>query len=216
MTELYLVRHGETDWNRQRRIQGLTDIPLNDTGREQARASGRLLARRRLSGTQWDAVITSPLSRAAETGAIIAEELGLPVPETSYAVVERNYGEAEGLDFVELDTRFPAGSDVPGRETREEVAVRVVPALIALAAERPGQRLVIVSHGGAIRAVLSEVDPGVDHGMITNGSIHSFHYEDGALRLVAFNDPIDVESILPDCEDIDAQNAVEARDDAVV
>jgi uncharacterized phosphatase len=216
MTELYLVRHGETDWNRQRRIQGLTDIPLNDTGREQARMTGMLLARRRFSGAQWDAVLTSPLSRAAETGAIIAAELGLPTPETVAAVVERNYGEAEGLDFVELDARFPTGSDVPGRETREQVAERVVPALIALAAERAGQRLVIVSHGGAIRAVLSEVDPGVDHGMITNGSIHSFHFEDGSLRLVAFDDPIEVESILPDCEDIDAQNAVEARDDVVV
>ena len=73
-----------------------------------------------------------------------------------------------------------------------------------------------MSHGGAIRAALSEVDPGVNHGMITNGSIHSFRYEDGSLRLVAFNDPIEVESILPDCEDIDAQNAVEARDDVVV
>jgi uncharacterized phosphatase len=212
MTELYLVRHGETDWNRQRRIQGLTDIPLNDTGREQARMTGMLLARR----AQWDAVLTSPLSRAAETGAIIAAELGLPVPDTIAAVVERNYGEAEGLDFVELDARFPAGSDVPGRESREQVAERVVPALVALAEQRPGDRLVIVSHGGAIRAALSEVDPGVDHGMITNGSIHSFHYEGGSLRLVAFDDPIEVESILPDCEDIDAQNAVEARDDVVV
>ena len=152
----------------------------------------------------------------AETGAIIAGEFGLAVPETIHAVVERNYGDAEGLDFVELESRFPAGAEVPGRETREEVAERVVPALVSLAEQRPGQRLVIVSHGGAIRAVLGEVDPGVDHGMITNGSIHSFHYEDGSLRLVAFNDPIEVESILPDCEDIDAQNAVEARDDAVV
>jgi uncharacterized phosphatase len=124
--------------------------------------------------------------------------------------------EAEGLDFAELETRFPAGSEVPGRETREQVAERVVPALVSLAEKRPGERLVIVSHGGAIRAVLSEVDPGVDHGMITNGSIHSFHYEDGSLRLVAFDDPIEVESIMPDCEDIDAQNAVEARDDVVV
>jgi uncharacterized phosphatase len=210
MTELYLVRHGETDWNRQRRIQGLTDIPLNDTGREQARMTGMLLAR-----AQWDAVLTSPLSRAAETGAIIAAELGLPTPPSIGAVVERNYGEAEGLDFRELERRFPPGSDVPGRETREEVAARVVPALIELAEARHGERLVIVSHGGAIRAVLGEVDPGVEHGMITNGSIHSFHYEDGSLRLVAFDDPIEVESILPECEDIDAQNAVEAREDVV-
>ena len=211
MTDLYLVRHGETDWNRQRRIQGLTDIPLNETGRAQARATGMLLSRR-----PWDGIFSSPLGRAAETASIIAAEVGLGAPTLVDALVERNYGQAEGLDWLEIERRYPRGTVVPGRETREQVAERVVPALIALAAERPGQRLVIVSHGGAIRAVLSEVDPGVEHGMITNGSIHSFHYEDGSLRLVAFDDPIEVESILPDCEDIDAQNAVEARDDVVV
>ena len=113
MTELYLVRHGETDWNRQRRIQGLTDIPLNDTGREQARMTGMLLARRRFPGAQWDAVLTSPLSRAAETAAIIAGELGLPAPVSIATMVERNYGEAEGLDFVELERRFPPRSRFP-------------------------------------------------------------------------------------------------------
>ena len=168
------------------------------------------------TGAQWDAVLTSPLSRAAETGAIIADELGLPVPEAIAAVVERNYGEAEGLDFVELDTRFPAGTTCPGARPASRSPRASCRRSISLAEQRPGERLVIVSHGGAIRAVLSEVDPGVDHGMITNGSIHSFHYEDGSLRLVAFDDPIEVESILPDCEDIDAQNAVEARDDVVV
>jgi broad specificity phosphatase PhoE len=206
MTELYLVRHGETDWNRQRRIQGLTDIPLNDTGREQARRTGALLARRR-----WHAVYSSPLSRASETAAIIADELGLPRPQALAAVVERNYGEAEGLDFAGLDARFPG--EVPGRETREAVAARVVPALVELAERHRDEKLVIVSHGGAIRSVLGEVDPGVDHGMITNGSIHSFRYEDGSLRLVAFDDPIAIESIRPDDDDIDAQNAVESRDD---
>ena len=65
---LYLVRHGETDWNRSRRIQGRTDIELNDTGREQALATSRLLARR-----EWNAVISSPLSRALETASIIAD-----------------------------------------------------------------------------------------------------------------------------------------------
>ena len=210
MTELYLVRHGETDWNRQRRIQGLTDIPLNDTGRAQARATGALLARR-----SWDDVYASPLSRARETAEIIADELGLPEPSLLDAMVERNYGAAEGLDWMQVETRFPHGSSVPGRESREQVGARVVPALIRLAEERPGQSLVIVSHGGAIRAVLSEVEPSQSHGMITNGSVHSFRLEDGALQLIAFDDPIEIESIGEDCGDLDEQNAVEAMEEGV-
>jgi uncharacterized phosphatase len=71
MTLLYLVRHGETDWNRARRIQGATDIPLNDLGRAQAAEAGDLLSRR-----SFDRVVASPLSRAAETGSIIAARGG--------------------------------------------------------------------------------------------------------------------------------------------
>jgi broad specificity phosphatase PhoE len=209
MTELYLVRHGETDWNRQRRIQGMTDIPLNETGRAQARATGALLSRRR-----WDAVYASPLSRARETAELIAAELSLPAPTLLDELVERDYGDAEGMDWLQVETQFPHGSAVPGRETREQVAARVVPALVRLAESRPGQALVVVSHGGAIRAVLTEVDPESQFGMITNGSVHSFRLEEGGLRLIAFDDPLEDESITEGCGDIDEQNAVEAMEDS--
>ena len=109
MTDLYLVRHGETEWNRQRRIQGLTDIPLNDTGREQARLTGTLLTRRPITR-----VVASPLGRARETAQIISAELGLGEPQLHDAFVERNYGAAEGLDFHEIDVRYPPGVEVPG------------------------------------------------------------------------------------------------------
>lgn len=206
MTELYLVRHGETEWNRQKRIQGLTDIPLNDTGRAQAKNTGVLLARRR-----WDAVYASPLSRARETAQIIAAELGLGEPTLLDALVERNYGKAEGLDWRQVEERFPNG--VHGRESREKVGARVVPALIQLAEERRGESLVIVSHGGAIRAVLEQVEPSASHGMITNGSVHSFRLEEGGLKLIAFDDPIEIESVGQDCGDLDEQNAIEAMED---
>lgn len=205
MTELFLVRHGETEWNRARRIQGRTDIPLNDTGRAQARATGRLLARRR----HWDGVITSPLNRARETAAIIAEELGLPEPEVDDALVERDYGDAEGLSFAEIDRRYPPGTPVPGRESRDAVGERVVPALLDIAVRNPGCCFVVVSHGGAIRAALSVADERQAHGHITNGSIHSFRVEDGTLRLHLFDDPIEVD---PAADDLDEQNAVEARE----
>lgn len=186
---LYLVRHGETDWNLQHRIQGSTDIPLNDTGRAQAAATGELLARR-----NWDAVLSSPLSRALETAAIVAAAVGLPTPITVDELVERNYGEAEGLTDVEIDALFPGDLPVPGRETREHVADRVLPALMAIAESHADQAVIVVSHGGVIRAVLNAIDPDGSYGIIRNGSMHSFSHEEGSLRIVAFNDPIEVES----------------------
>jgi uncharacterized phosphatase len=210
MTLLYLVRHGETDWNLQRRIQGSTDIPLNLTGRLQARSTGRLLARR-----SWDAIISSPLSRAADTAAIIAGDLGLPPPQMVDAIVERAYGEAEGLDDIELARRFPGITPVAGRESRQEVSAMVIPALLAIGENRPGQHVIITTHGGVIRTVLEAVAPGSDvhRGVrITNGSIHSFRYVDGVLKLVAFNDPIEVASVQPGAEDLALQNALEGRE----
>jgi len=208
MTELYLVRHGETDWNAARRIQGRTDIPLNDTGREQARQAGELLARRR-----WDAVYASPLSRARETAAIIGERVGITEVGTRDALMERDYGAAEGLDFDELAARYPEGVHAEGQESREDVGRRVGTALVELADSHPGESLIVVSHGGAIRAVLQLADPGTQHPRITNASVHSFRVQDGTLQLIAFDDPIEEESLLPECEDLDAQNAVEALDD---
>lgn len=206
---LYLVRHGETDWNLQHKIQGSTDIPLNATGREQAAATGALLASR-----SWDAIVSSPLSRAFETASIIASAVGLPAPTTISDLVERNYGEAEGLSDAEIDVRFPGDSPVPGRESREHVVERVLPALLALAESRPGQAVIVVSHGGVIRSVLNAIDPDGSHGMIRNGSVHSVSHQDGSLRLIAFNDPIDDESQDSETDDLDIQNEIERRETA--
>jgi broad specificity phosphatase PhoE len=199
-TELYLIRHGETDWNLQHRIQGLTDIPLNETGRDQARAAGRLLA-----GRGFDGIYASPLSRARETAEIIAAEVGLAAPGVVDALVERNYGDAEGLSFAEVDRRYPDRSLVPGEETREAVAERVLPALHELAVAHPDEALIIVSHGGAIRSVLMSVQPEESYGRIGNGSVHSFRFDAGELSLIAFDDPLEPESI-------DEQNALESRE----
>ncbi|HEX4056996.1 MAG TPA: histidine phosphatase family protein [Galbitalea sp.] len=207
MTSLYLVRHGETDWNAERRIQGSTDIPLNRMGKEQAAATGRLLARR-----SWDGAFSSPLSRALETATIIANAVGLVEVGTMDAIVERNYGEAEGLDWQEIDRLFPGDAEVPGRESHQDVADRVVPALLELAASRRGQSLIVVTHGGVIRSVLNAVQPDRWHGSITNGSIHSFEVVDGSLELVAFDDPIEELSMECGTDGLDEQNAVESRE----
>jgi broad specificity phosphatase PhoE len=212
MTLLYLVRHGETDWNKARRIQGATDIPLNDRGREQAAAAAELLARRR-----FDRVVASPLSRAFETGSIIASRLGLPVPETAAGMVERSYGEAEGLTFEEVEARFPDSSPVPGRESRGALLARVEASLLQIARSSEGAMVVVATHGAVIRAIVNHVAPEADANLgvpIRNGSIHSFEVVDGALSLVAFDDPIEVESEAAGRYTFDYQNALEARDDA--
>lgn len=210
MTYLYLVRHGETDWNKARKIQGKTDIPLNETGRAQAWETGKLLARRR-----WHGIVSSPLARAADTARIIAEGLGLPEPDMLDAIVERNYGEAEGLTGDELASRFPGNTAVVGRETREAVADRALPALIELAEQNLGRSIIVVSHGGVIRTLLREVGP--DHGphhtdAIPNGSVHSFRYVGEALELIAFDDPIESASIKAGATDFPEQNPIERRE----
>lgn len=207
MTVFALVRHGETDWNRERRIQGSTDIPLNDTGREQARATGELLASRR-----WTALVASPLSRAAETARIIGDHVGLGDPELERRLAERDYGEAEGLTGPEIDAKFPDGADVPGREPREAVAERAVAALHDLAARHPDEAVIVVAHGGVIRSVLETVAPGRHREPITNGSVHSFRHADGAIELVAFDDPIDEQSIFPLADDFEQQNRLAERE----
>lgn len=206
---LYLVRHGETEWNAQRRIQGRTDIPLNDRGREQARRAGELLARR-----DWDRVLTSPLSRAAETASIIADVLGLAEPEADDRLVERDYGEAEGLAIDEVDRLFPRGAEPVGRESPEEVRDRAMAALLDIERMHSGQDVVVVAHGGLIRQVLAAVEPHVRYPMITNGSIHSFVHREGALELIAFDDPIEVDSEGPITDSIQVQNPIEGREDA--
>lgn len=209
---LYLVRHGETDWNLQRRIQGSTDVPLNDTGRAQAAAAGALLARR-----EWHAVISSPLSRAFETASIIAAAIsqgsttlgGGITPTVNMALVERNYGAAEGMTDKQIELQYPGETAVPGQEPRAAVVARVLPALIEIAETHPDQAVIVVSHGGVIRSILNTIDPGGDHGMIRNGSIHSFSYSEGSFTLIAFDDPIDRESEALAADNLDEQNAVE-------
>lgn len=182
MTDLILVRHGETEWNRLGRVQGRTDVPLNDVGRDQARATAR-----RLAGDRFDAVVASPLSRAAETAQIIAEGLGLGPVELVDDLVERNYGEAEGMTGEDIDKRW--GGKLEAQESREEIIARVKPALLALADRHPGQRVLVVSHGGVIGSLIRDATRWAwpKRGeQIRNGSDHLFRVTDGALELVEF------------------------------
>jgi uncharacterized phosphatase len=185
VTRISLVRHGQTDWNLSKRIQGTSDIPLNDMGRAQAMATGEILNRR-----QWDAIYSSPLSRAHETAQIIAVETGLAAPVTIAAIAERNYGEAEGLTGQQILARFPEGTVVPGRESRDEVVRRALPALLELAETHRGKSLIVVSHGAVISSLVRHLSKGTlpaPGELIANGSVHDFVVRNGALELKKFN-----------------------------
>ena len=150
VTTFALIRHGQTDWNAQRRLQGSTDIPLNDVGRGQARDVVEALA-----GCDWDAIVSSPLSRAAETADLIAAGLGLTVARRVPDLTERSFGPAEGLhDGPELDAlRTPGGFH--GAEEEDEAAGRGLAALEALAEDFRGGRVLVVTHGSLLRVSLS-------------------------------------------------------------
>lgn len=209
-TLLYLVRHGETDWNAQRRIQGSTDIPLNATGRAQAASTAVLLERRR-----FDAVVASPLSRAYETGSIIAGHLGLAAPTTYPGLAERSYGEAEGLTNDEVLERYPH-DDVPGRESRSALLARATETLGEIAVRYDAGSVVVATHGAVIRSVVNAAAPGTveRHSTpIRNGSVHSFRWDPERFHaeLVRFDDPIDDVSDAPGRYAFEYQNPLERR-----
>lgn len=183
MTRIVLLRHGQTDWNFTRRIQGSSDIPLNDVGREQARAAAATLEKE-----EWDAIYSSPLSRAFDTARIVAAELSLDRPVPLPGMVERGYGLAEGLTRAEMLAAFPDGV-VPGRETDEELSRRVLPALDEVASRHPDGSILVVTHGGVIgtlvRSLTNDELPG-EGGRIANGSTHTFEHTGGALTLLEF------------------------------
>jgi uncharacterized phosphatase len=171
-TTIALVRHGQTDWNVQRRVQGSTDVPMNATGRAQARTTAERLA----AEGAWDAVVSSPLTRAADTAAVIAERLGLPAARTHPALAERRYGSLEGLSTDERERLRRSTTYIRGLESRGSVAARAVAGLVEIADGHRGRSVVAVTHGGVIQAVLLHLGlPKPESGAIANGSVHELH-----------------------------------------
>jgi len=160
---LFLARHGETEWNREGRWQGKTDIPLSDAGRAQARTLGASLAGRGIVE-----VHASDLQRASETAQIIAGVLGIGAFNVDARLRERGFGCFEGFTREECAAHHPEAwaryladrrSTPPGGEPQLEVAARIVAALseIARTPRAAGEATLVVSHGGTIRTFINEV-----------------------------------------------------------
>lgn len=197
MTTLILIRHGETEWNRIGRWQGHADVPLSDLGREQARrVAARLLAEEQ----QFDHIYASDLARAFETASIIASALGLPV-HPLIELREMHVGAWSGLTRPEIRDRYPeqwslytAGGDGPRGghgETNVALRARVVGILERLVHDHPNQRLLVLSHGGPIRTLVSHIErlTGMPTDLqIDNTSITEFRFEGAIPQIVRVND----------------------------
>jgi broad specificity phosphatase PhoE len=174
-TILGLLRHGQTDWNIDLRLQGSTDIPLNETGKEQARQAALAL-----NPEDWDLIIASPLSRARDTAEIIAQELSMNVgivPE----LIERSFGAAEGLDHASWRKLYESHLPIEGLESLEDLRLRTYLLLDLIANEYSGQRVLAVSHGAFIRKVLTIVTNGElprDGERLSNASLNRFMHQD--------------------------------------
>ena len=169
MTTLLLIRHGETDWNAEGRLQGHTDRPLNDFGRRQARALAE-----RLAGDGITAVYSSDLSRALETAEILAARLELPVV-TDPDLRERNWGSWEGLTGTERD-----GVEYVG-EANDAHGERVLGAVRRIAEQHPGESVVVVTHGGSLRRI-QIATYGMALPVIENCAVWAVAHEDGSFR----------------------------------
>ena len=174
-TVLALIRHGQTDWNAEGLLQGSSDIPLNDMGRQQA-----LDALMTLRSRPWDVVVSSPLERARETAAIIADGLGIPLGEAYPGLAERDYGVLEGTPAAAAIEQWPS-RDYPGAETLEAVATRGQKALAAIVADFPDAAVLVVCHGTIIRYTLARLAgrpvPGIDNGSISMARIGAAGWE---------------------------------------
>lgn len=147
MTTIALVRHGETEWNLRRRLQGRADIPLNETGVEQARALAA-----QFSPDDWSLVFSSPLSRASATALAISEGAGIPFAGTVDALIERSFGQADGATAEDIAEKW-ADRNFPDAEPVEDVRSRGAAVVEELNARHAGN-LILVSHGAFIRAAV--------------------------------------------------------------
>ncbi|MFM2058659.1 MAG: hypothetical protein RLY71_3044 [Pseudomonadota bacterium] len=168
-TDLILIRHGETDWNRAHRFQGQLDVPLNALGLTQAERLAE-----RLADTPIDLLVCSDLQRARSTAAPLAQRRGLAaLPDSAWR--EQAFGVLEGLTVPTIRAEHPelwaqwirhvADYALPGGESTRQFHTRALAALHALAAAHPGRQIVVVTHGGVLDMVWRSL-----HGLSLDGA----------------------------------------------
>lgn len=196
MTELTVIRHGETAWNVEHRWQGQTDVPLNDRGRAQAAALAA-----RIAGEPGDALYSSDLSRAMQTAAPLSVAWGQRATPVT-GLREQGFGLFEGLTARTIQREHPAlwlewlshraDFALPGGESLNQVSARVLRAIAEIAARHPRQRVVVVTHGGVLDVLWREAHglplDGLRECLIPNTGINRLRYGDGRLFIDGWAD----------------------------
>lgn len=181
---IYLIRHGETNWNLEGKLQGREDIALNENGIRQAMICGQAFAGRKIK-----AVITSPLIRAKRTAEIIAQSVGLPRVIVEEGLIERDFGALAGTTY-DSKRYFDTFGIEEGIEDWEELHQRLIGCILRLAEQYYDEDIVLVSHGAAINSVISVLtngEFGSGKTRLKNACISILAYEDNQLKLMQYN-----------------------------
>ena len=192
MTEIIIIRHGETEWNKTGRFQGHSDVPLSAEGRAQAAALGRNLALDHV-----DAIYASDLTRAMETAAPLAKRFGLEVISDPL-LRELNFGAWEGRHFNDVNAENPNAmknfytdpeqADIPESEPFPEFQRRVAGRVREIVAQERGKRIVVVSHGASIRILLADILAmpirSIWHISQLNTAVNKIRFEDDEFAIV--------------------------------
>jgi probable phosphoglycerate mutase len=200
MTELILIRHGETDWNRELRFQGQLDVPLNSIGLEQARRVAL-----RLSAERIHRLVSSDLQRALQTATQVKQQHGNPdLPELTgdRGLREQHFGLAEGLSVADIKARHPqdweqwvrfeADYAFAGGESLRQFHARVMNAMLSLTQRFPDQTLAVVTHGGVLDMIYRSARElplsGPRQCDIPNAGLNRVRLQDGRLEILHWAD----------------------------
>ena len=192
MTEIIIIRHGETEWNKTGRFQGHSDVPLSAEGRTQAAALGKNLA-----VDHVDMIYASDLTRAMETAAPLAQRFGLEVISDPQ-LRELNFGAWEGRNFNDVNAENPNAmknfytdpeqADIPESEPFPEFQRRIAGRVREIVAQKRGKRIVIVSHGASIRILLADLLSmpirSIWHLSQLNTAVNKIRFEDDGFAVV--------------------------------
>lgn len=184
MTIICMVRHGQTDWNIEKRLQGREEIPLNEKGKKEARECGSCLSHKK-----WDILVSSPLGRAVESAQIIGRELKIDKINIEEDFIERDYGIVSGMNYMERNKKYP-DKNYPECEELIIFRDRILRGMEKIAKDNPNKNIVIVSHGGVINGVLSilsDGEIGTGKTVLKNGGINLFRYDQGKWEIIGYN-----------------------------